>query len=446
MRIGIVVPAEIIDEIITFLSGEFPEIEAVPFPYHSIVEIPDLLSGRQNSVETFLFLGDTARRYAEKAVPHVTEWLTIPRSSASLLRLFYRARDKGYPMRIATDLDRRDFFDLAFKEIGMSENDFSLEILPILAYNEGLLIKNAAAMEKLYRMGKVSYCITLFYKVRDILDSKGIPVYILQPSFDDIRNGLQRLVLTHESMLDRGNRLAVIAIHIDALKESIPNNNDYRLSMEKLQVSREIHRFAHFLDAACIEQPPSGYFLFTTPALIENATNHYHHFSLLSNVAETTAFTLSIGIGYGETAAEAKYNALQGMEHSSASGGNRAYIIGKELFSRVPMSKNGQASQEKKEHPIDEQFLYLSKKSGVSVRIIADLYHACRDTGRQRFTASELADLTSVTPRTINRILAKLNDHHLAQDVGRRFTDKTGRPSRIIEIQFESKKHDKNKK
>lgn len=69
MRIGIVVPAEIIDEIITFLSGEFPEIEAVPFPYHSIVEIPDLLSGRQNSVETFLFLGDTARRYAEKAVP-----------------------------------------------------------------------------------------------------------------------------------------------------------------------------------------------------------------------------------------------------------------------------------------------------------------------------------------------------------------------------------------
>ena len=110
------------------------------------------------------------------------------------------------------------------------------------------------------------------------------------------------------------------------------------------------------------------------------------------------------------------------------------------------MSKNGQASQEKKEHPIDEQFLYLSKKSGVSMRIIADLYHACRDTGRQRFTASELADLTSVTPRTINRILAKLIDHHLAQDVGRRFTDKTGRPSRIIEIQFESKKHDKNKK
>ena len=88
MRIGIVVPAEIIDEIITFLSGEFPEIEAVPFPYHSIVEIPDLLSGRQNSVETFLFLGDTARRYAEKAVQPVMRlfntWI-----SWHFLRMYY---------------------------------------------------------------------------------------------------------------------------------------------------------------------------------------------------------------------------------------------------------------------------------------------------------------------------------------------------------------------
>ena len=105
------------------------------------------------------------------------------------------------------------------------------------------------------------------------------------------------------------------------------------------------------------------------------------------------------------------------------------------------MSANDQNIQEKKERPIDEQFLYLSKKSKVSVRIIANLYQACRDTGRQRFTAAELADLTGVTPRTINRILAKLIDHHLAQDVGRRFKDKTGRPSRIIEILFEPKKH-----
>lgn len=69
MQIGIVVPREIVNEIISFLRKEFPEIEAIPFPYDSIMDIPDNLSGKQNQVDSFLFLGDTARRYAEKAIP-----------------------------------------------------------------------------------------------------------------------------------------------------------------------------------------------------------------------------------------------------------------------------------------------------------------------------------------------------------------------------------------
>lgn len=65
----------------------------------------------------------------------------------------------------------------------------------------------------------------------------------------------------------------------------------------------------------------------------------------------------------------------------------------------------------------------------MSLRIITLLYHACRNLGKQRFTSSELADFLGVTPRTVNRILAKLIDHHLAQDVSRSFTGKSGRPA-----------------
>lgn len=97
MRIGIVVPREIVNEIISFLRKEFPEIEAIPFPYDSIMDIPDNLSGKQNRVDSFLFLGDTARRYAEKAIPHSSEWLTIPRSSSALLRLLFGQRSPVFP-------------------------------------------------------------------------------------------------------------------------------------------------------------------------------------------------------------------------------------------------------------------------------------------------------------------------------------------------------------
>lgn len=441
MRIGIVVPREIVNEIISFLRKEFPEMEAIPFPYDSIMDIPDNLSGKQNRVDSFLFLGDTARRYAEKAIPHASEWLTIPRSSSALLRLLFRAEVAGFPMHIATDLNNEKFFFQAFHEIGFSSEETSLEIIHLPAYSEGLLIQAANKMEKLYRQGKINFCITMYYKIREILHSKGIPVYILQPSFDDIRNGIQRLVLSHELHLTQNSQTAVIAVHIDSPDDNLPDNNAYRLSVEKMAVTKEIYRTAHHINAACIEQPPANYLLFTTAKDIENSTNHFQRLPLLRNIAETTAFTLSIGIGYGLNPAEACYHAFRALEHASRSGGNRAFLIGKALFSPIPMSSNDQDLQEKKERPIDEQFLYLSKKSKVSARIISNLYQACRDTGRQQFTASELADIIGVTPRTMNRILCKLMDHHLAQDVGRQFKDKTGRPSRIIEILFEPKQH-----
>lgn len=380
LRIGIVVPSEIMPDILSFISKEFSDIAPVPFPYHSIVDIPELIAGRQSQVDTFLFLGNTARHYAEKAIPHNTEWVTIPRSTSALLRLLFRAEVAGYPMKVATDMDHVDYFQLAFHEIGYAAEDTHVEVIPFFPYNEGLLIKDANKMEKLYREKKVAFCITIFYKVRDILKERGVPVYILQPSYDDIRNGLQRSILTHEMNSREESQMAAMAIHIDLPQETI---------------------------------------------------------------SSSTAFTISVGIGYSAMADDARYKAEIAMRHASRAGGNQAYLISQNLTTPVPMSKSSLDAQIAGDRPIDEQFLYLSRKSGVSLRIITLLYHACRNLGKQRFTSSELADFLGVTPRTVNRILAKLIDHHLAQDVNRSFTGKSGRPSRIIELLFETKKRKK---
>lgn len=250
LRIGIVVPSEIMPDILSFISKEFSDIAPVPFPYHSIVDIPELIAGRQSQVDTFLFLGNTARHYAEKAIPHNTEWVTIPRSTSALLRLLFRAEVAGYPMKVATDMDHVDYFQLAFHEIGYAAEDTHVEVIPFFPYNEGLLIKDANKMEKLYREKKVAFCITIFYKVRDILKERGVPVYILQPSYDDIRNGLQRSILTHEMNSREESQMAAMAIHIDLPQETISAQNEFQLSMEQARITHEIQCFAHALHAA----------------------------------------------------------------------------------------------------------------------------------------------------------------------------------------------------
>lgn len=434
MRIGIVVPGEILPEISGFIEKEFPEIEPVPFPYRSIMDIPEILSGHQRNADALLFLGETARRYAEKAVPSNAQWLTIPRSSAALLRLLFRAAVAGFGMRIVTDWGNENLFRVAFREVGLSDENASVIALPFIPYNESLLLRNAARMEALYREGRVDFCVTIFYRVCDMLRARGVPVYILQPSFDDIRSALQRLILSHELQLSQNSQIAVLSIRVDTPEEEFHNDDSWGLALARLPVTKHIYQFAREIQAACIEQPPSGYLLFATRALIENATDHFHRFPLLSHVKEETDFTLSAGFGYGQTAGEAKLHAQRAMLRAIESGGNAAYLIGKELSTPVPMAGSDQNAQKKEERPVSAKFLHLSQKTGISLRVLARLSGACRETGRQRFTSSELADLTGVTPRTMNRILAKLLDCHLAQETGRQFSNQSGRPSRIIEI------------
>lgn len=435
MKIGVVVPRELNPDICRFIAQEFSEIEPVPFSYASIEEIPSLLAGRQSQADAFLFLGNTARRYTETVLPPTSEWLTIPRSTASLLRLLFRAQVAGFRMRIATDWPQTDFFRLAFREVGITDEQAVIRTLPFFPYNEALLLKDADDLERMYRAGEIDFCITIFYRVRDILLSRGVPVYILQPSYEDIRSALQRLVLAHELRASQDSQIAVIAIHTDIPEGAFPSGSGYELALEQLRVTRHIYQFARTIQAACIEQPPAGYLLFATRALIENATDHYRHFPLLAEIREDTAFTISAGFGYGLTADEAKLHAERAMEHAASTGGNCAFLIGKGLFTPVPMSQNDQKSEQKKDaRAIDERFLRLSSATGVSVRIFMTLSRTARATGRTRFTSAELADQAGVTPRTMNRILQKLIDHHLAHEVGKKFTKKSGRPSRLIEL------------
>lgn len=103
MKIGLVAPVNLMQEISSFVSREFPDEECIPFSYRSILDLPSLLSGQQNRADAFLFLGETARRFAAKSIVPAVPWVAIPRSSSALLRLLFRAAVAGRAMHIATD-------------------------------------------------------------------------------------------------------------------------------------------------------------------------------------------------------------------------------------------------------------------------------------------------------------------------------------------------------
>lgn len=436
MKIGLVAPTEIVPELLRFTAREFPDTEFLPVAYRSILEIPHLLSGQQNRADAFLFLGETARRYAAETVAPSVPWTAIPRSASALLRLLFRAAVAGRAMRIATDWPREDVYRLAFHEIGIPPESYQVTLLPAREYNEEQLALEADRMAALVRSGAADFCVTIFYRVRTLLEERGVPAYVLQPSFEDIRAGIERIILSYELHRSRGSGLAAIALRFTAPEEQFPADRGYDLGAALLAAARPVWQFARDIRAACIERPPAGYLLISTRALIEAATDHYRQILLPARVRGASPLTISMGFGFGASAEEAKLHAERALARAVLRGSDQAYLIGPGFTSPLPLSRDGRFKQKEPEHPVQETFLPLAAKTGVSVRILTLLYRLCRDTGRTRFTSAELADFTGVTPRTMNRILLKLIDGGLAREAGRQYTARTGRPSRLLELRI----------
>lgn len=434
MKIGLVAPVEILGELSAFTEKEFPDETFLPFPYRTILEIPRLLSGQQNRADAFLFLGETARRFAAASIAPAVPWLAIPRSASALLRLLFRAAVAGRSMKIASDWAREDVFRLAFQEIGIPSEKYELHLQPVRAYNEELLAEEAARMAALYRAGAVDFCITIFYRVQTLLAKENVPVYVLQPSFEDIRAGIERLILSHELRRGQESGLACAALRLTADEDHFPADRGYDLGDARLTAAHPIWQFARETRAACIERPPSGWLLVSTRAEFEAATAQYHQLPLLARVRAAGPFTLSVGFGLGTTVEEAKLHAERALARALRRGGDQAYLIGPGLSFTVPPARGDQSTQRAPLLSIEQQLLPLSQKTGISLRVLTLLARACRDTERTRFTSAELADLTGVTPRTMNRILLKLIDRRLAREAGRQYTARTGRPSRLIEL------------
>jgi hypothetical protein len=142
-----------------------------------------------------------------------------------------------------------------------------------------------------------------------------------------------------------------------------------------------------------------------------------------------------MGIGYGITVREAKFNAQEGMKNSQNAKGNRAYIVyNNETIG--PIASEYQAIENDQEKHLDEQYNKIAKDVTVSINTIFKLHCIIDETRKDTFTSKELSGHLDITPRSVNRILNKLEEKGYAEVIGKKMISNAGRPSRIIKLNF----------
>ena len=436
MKVGIIGPSQIVAKTRQIIQKDFPQIEPVEYIYSIYSETPDILKYHQLEVESLLFTGKTPYTLAGKFIKPTVPWEYVPRSGGSLMRVLLHAKLwTDYDIcNISVDTYDQDLLHEVYEEIGLPLNQLKLYIAEEQQPTADYQARICDFHKRNYHENHVSCCITALQGAYDELRACSIPCLLLEPTANIIRETLYKLQLKYLVKVSQQSQLAAICIQIDPTNElSLLADDDYQTALNRTKVSEQIYLFAQRIQAAVIESGDGNYLLFTTMQLLENETDHLISIDLLHAVQTNTASTISIGIGYGKTANEAKCGANRGMLHAGKKGGNLAFIVynGKKIIG--PLANVAQ-STEPPTPSVDEKFLRISEKVGVSVNTVFKLHCIAAQHGKSEFTINELAPLFGVTIRTMNRIIEKLAAYGFSKIIGKRVMGGSGRPSRIIRL------------
>ncbi len=336
MKVGILAPPRFVEKIRQIIQLDFSEIEPVDCAYNVYTEAVDIIKHHQPHLDAALFGGAMSYILSKEHVTPIIPWEYIPQGGSSLLRALLEAsRSKPFDIaNVSFDSYLAGFLYESYAEIGISQNKLQLYLADRKPMSAGYLNYVYSFHEQLFRTRKVTGCITALDFVYEKLCANRIPAIMIEHTASIIRESLKKLRLSYQIQVSQQSQIVAIYIQISTPNDSqLFSYDEYQQIIDKMKISKQIYLFAKRIQAAVVESGERNYLLFTTKQLLEAETQGLTRISLLEMTWENTDSGISIGIGYGNTAQEAKQNANMGMGAGNQ-WRDKAYIVynGKKLW------------------------------------------------------------------------------------------------------------------
>lgn len=439
LKLGIVGHHRTIEIIRKALHQYDPTIDTESIPLDTMDTAPVIayIKANEQIFDGLLFTGKIPYDLVNTAIFSQKPWVYIRRDSAQLLSVLLAAiLVHHYDLtRISIDSYTEAEVMQIFNDLHMPVKTMAHRVFDQSIFSLEFLTALKAFHKSNIDEGHASFCITGISSVYEYLVSQHIPCLILDPTADVIKDTLQQFHLKRQSRMHEKSQIVVLAIERDLPGEhALIRENEYQLSLESMKIAEEIYLFAQRIQAAVIEREIGKYLLFTTRNLFELETDYFQKLHLLSDASTLRFGTLSIGIGYGETAREAKYSANLGLLKAKRSGGNQAYKVQENQYFGpiVPISVINDSTRSH----LSNQHQKAAINSGVSVNTILKLQAIMDHEKRTAFTAMELAAAYGISLRSMHRILEKLSKAGFITVIGKSQSDSAGRPSRMVMLDF----------
>lgn len=439
MKVAIIGSRKSIEIVKSTITKGYFFIEPVFFTFCNYSEVLDILKINEDKVDAILFTGYTTYKYASNFLKPTVPWEYIPRDRMSFVYTILKAiHINRYDIsKISIDsYDEKVIYD-TYKEIG-----YEREVIHI--YKSKYDILSNDYFEKLanfhiscFENRKVNLCVTCIFDVYEMLLKNNIPCVHVDYSTDIIMEYINKLRLRHQLKISEDSNIVTLNISVEILEEnSIYSKNELQKLKYMNKIHESIYSYSQRIGAATIKLAENNYYIFTTKLVLENDTRSFKRFELLDKIHNNPNIkNIYIGVGLGNSPLESKCNAEIARKKSEKSDMSCIFIIDKDNKITGPITNIAKYSEVKK---VDKHLLEISERTGVGITTIHKIESIIKQYNITTITPNELAELCGVSTRSINRIITKLEDKEYIRIVGKKTNSSNGRPSRLIEIDFNS--------
>ena len=436
MRMAVVLPKTQVEiyyqRFTTVFENEFAEIETEYIFYKDYKEAPGLIKDRQRDFDAIIFAGSASYFYTESQLKQETIWLYLPREGGAIYRALLLAYRRGWDItRLSFDTYEPDMLREAYEELGYDARSLNIHLckgnLRSPEYNRFVLDFH----QNLLAAGRVSGCITRLTTVANMMETQGIPFIFAHPTIDTVREQISFAQKLAVARRDSWGQIAVMLVNVAMpLDYSVLVSADYSIEMDRLRMANHVHRFANRIRGMAMEQGASAYVIVSTMELLEAQTEVYRSLPLIDWLEKECPYTISVGIGCGESVYEAHRMAALALRKCTQRKRSCAFVQfpdGTGLFIRRDSSITAERS-------VMDEWQETAVASGLSVSTIYRLAELINRKQTDTMTAQEIADGLHINRRSADRLIEKLEAAGRASVTGRELSGKKGRPTRIVQL------------
>ncbi|WOL39148.1 hypothetical protein RAH42_08275 [Pyramidobacter sp. YE332] len=433
MIIGVIGPETSL-RILQKRSARF-SVQLMPLAYRDFHEAIKLIEENERKCDALLFTGQTPYLYATSLLQPAVPWDFMPRNMLSTMCALVKAglKYKNRIQNVSMDGFDDEIIEEIREELKGTEESVRLYNTRFDIMAEDYFQQVVQYHAENYRTGRADLCVTGLEKIYEKLRAMGIPSIKTGPNFSLLQQKLQFLLLRHQITVAERNLPAVVVIRPEfQLSREMHMYSELQTLRLQAQIGESVCYFAQHLGGAVFQTDMADYYVACDLRTLMAETGNFTGLSLLHMPFQNPCLEkISAGIGIGYTAREARYAADKAQQRSRRSPASCCYGLDERGHFFGPISLSGDPDAK---GLFNENLRQISVQTGIGIRSLSKIEQALLQYRTDTVTSSELARYCSLSLRSMNRLLQKLEEFRYLTVLGKEPQAAAGRPRRILRI------------